>query len=80
MEYSSQKNQKDFWNKVHRLGPNVTTFKNKTVKINGKIIDNPEQIRQKWFDEFSKLYSGSPYNLGHLRQTFYNCIISLLPS
>ena len=74
-------NYKEFWCKVKQLGPNTKITSSKFgVKIDGNISEDPQIITQKWYDDYSKLYSGSPYDVGILAQSFYNIVLNLVES
>ena len=74
-------NYKQFWCKVKQLGPNTKITSSKFgVKIDGNISVDPEIITQKWYDDYSKLYSGFPYDVGIRAQSFYNIVLNLVES
>ena len=79
IENSSNNNPKEFWGHINNLGPNkkATSHIPKSVTIDNKLITDQNIVINKWFVDFSNLYSG-PQNDGDYDFRFYNKMIERL--
>ena len=61
-----------FWNEIRKLGPsnkNQNKIEN-IVRINGNLVSDEFLVSNKWFKDFSKLYSGPQENINEYDLSF----------
>ena len=75
----SKNNHKLFWDQIHKLGPNSKKMQKvpNVVRINANLTSDKDQVKQKWFSDFTMLYTGPSVGLNQcsVHNVFYEDIL-----